>query len=66
MKSCNENIEKAIALSEAMIDLANSGDMDREDVGCGILYGILRDTAYRIKKIAEAEKAAHMQKGTWE
>lgn len=66
MKSCNENIEKAIALSEAMIDLANSGDMDREDVGCGILYGILRDAAYRIKKIAEAEKAAHMQKGTWE
>ena len=66
MKSCNENIEKAIALSEAMIDLAESGDMDREDVGCGILYGILRDAAYRIKKIAEAEKAAHMQKGTWE
>ena len=66
MKSCNENIEKAIALSEAMIDLADTGDMDREDVGCGILYGILRDAAYRIKKIAEAEKAAHMQKGTWE
>jgi len=66
LKSCNENIEKAIALCEAMIDLANTGDMDREDVGCGILYGILRDAAYRIKKIAETEKAAHMQKGTWE
>ena len=66
LKSCNENIEKAIALSEAMLELAESGDMDREDVGCGILYGILRDAAYRIKKIAEAERSAHMQKGTWE
>ena len=26
MKSCNENIEKAIALSEAMLELAESGD----------------------------------------
>jgi len=66
LKSCNENIEKAIALSEVMLDLANSGDMDREDVGCGILYGILRDAAYRIKKMAEAERSAHIQKGTWE
>lgn len=66
MKSCNENIEKAIRIAEAMIELANAGDMAREDVGCGILYGILRDAAYRIKKTAEAEKAAHMRKGTWE
>ncbi|HMA67575.1 MAG TPA: hypothetical protein VKO20_07120 [Desulfosalsimonadaceae bacterium] len=65
MKSCNENIEKAIRIAEAMIELANAGDMEREDVGCGILYGIVRDAAYRIKKTAEAEKAAHMRKGTW-
>lgn len=65
MKPCNENIEKAIQLSETMIRLADAGDMDREDVGCGILYGILRDAAYRIRKTAESEKAAHMQKGTW-
>jgi hypothetical protein len=65
LKPCNENIEKAIQLSETMIRLADAGDMDREDVGCGILYGILRDAAYRIRKTAESEKAAHMQKGTW-
>jgi len=65
LKSCNENIEKAIRIAEAMIELANAGDMEREDVGCGILYGIVRDAAYRIKKTAEAEKAAHMRKGTW-
>ncbi|MFO7838578.1 MAG: hypothetical protein R6X08_03635 [Desulfosalsimonadaceae bacterium] len=66
MKSCNENIQKALRIAEAMIELANAGDMAREDVGCGILYGILRDSAYRIKKTAEAEKNAHMRKGTWE
>ena len=53
-------------LVEKMIELANSGDKDREDVGCGILYGILRDSAYRIKKIAEAEKKAHEDKGKWD
>ena len=49
----------------AMILLADKGDELREDVGCGILYGILRDAAYKIKKAAEAEKAAHVKKGDW-
>ena len=66
MKSCNENIEKTIRIADAMLDLAGHGDIDREDVGCGVLYGILRDSAYRIKKAAEAEKAAHMKKGSWD
>ncbi len=65
MKNCNENIQKTIRLAEKMLDLAERGDVDREDVGCGVLYGILRDTGYRIKKIAVAEKAAHIRKGTW-
>ena len=49
-------------LSERMIEIADSGDMAREDAGCGVLYGILRDSAYRIKKLAEAEREAHIQK----
>ena len=53
-------------LVKKMIELADSGDKDREDVGCGILYGILRDSAYRIKKLAEAEKTAHENKGKWD
>ena len=48
-----------------MIALADQGDVEREDVGCGIMYGILRDAAYRLKKIAELEKKAHQQKGWW-
>jgi len=48
-----------------MIKLAESGDADREDIGCGILYGVLLDSAYKIKKIAEEEKEAHIDKGWW-
>lgn len=66
MKPCNQNIIKTLDIVEKMIDLANLGDNDREDVGCGILYGILRDSAYRIKKIAENEQKTHMNKGKWD
>lgn len=66
MRTCNKNIIKTLKIVEEMIALANSGDIEREDVGCGILYGILRDSAYRIKKIADSEKKAHMEKGKWD
>ncbi len=45
-----------------MIQLANSGDAEREDTGCGILYGVVRDAAYKIKKLAETEQHNHMKK----
>lgn len=63
MKPCNENIKKALELVDEMIGLAEKGDSDREDDGCGILYGVLRDSAYQIKQIAEAEKEKHIKKG---
>lgn len=66
MRACNKNIQKTLKLVDEMIDLANSGDQERDDVGCGVLYGILRDSAYRIKKVAEQEKNAHVAKGKWE
>ncbi len=66
VKSCNDNIKKTLKIVEQMIALSNTGDADREDVGCGILYGILRDSAYRIRKVAEAEMLSHQKKGTWE
>lgn len=49
-----------------MIALADKGDIEREDVGCGILYGVLRDAAYRVKKLAEEEKKIHILKGWWD
>jgi hypothetical protein len=49
-----------------MVDLADEGDADREDTGCGILYGVLGDSAYKLKKLAEEEKKAHIKKGLWQ
>lgn len=65
MKACNDNIRRTLALVADMIKLADKGDSDREDVGCGIIYGILRDSAYKLKQLAEKEKTAHMEKGWW-
>lgn len=66
MKPCNENIRKTLQLVKEMIHLANQGDIDREDTGCGILYGIMRDSAYKLKRVAEKEKQVHISKGWWE
>lgn len=66
MKRCDINIKSALKLVDDMIELANRGDADREDTGCGILYGIIRDSAWKIKKTAEKERDAHIKKGWWE
>ena len=65
MKACDRNIKSTIQLAKEMIKLADKGDIDREDNGCGILYGILRDCAYKLKKMAETEKENHIKKGWW-
>ena len=65
MKPCDKTIKNTITISEKMLKIADEGDLVREDSGCGILYGVLRDSAYKIKKLAEAEKIAHIKKGWW-
>jgi hypothetical protein len=65
VKACDRNIKSTIQLAKEMIELANKGDIDREDSGCGILYGILRDYAYKLKQLAESEKENHIKKGWW-
>ena len=65
MKLCDESISKTFKLVEAMLDLADKGDAVRQDDGCGILYGVIRDSAFKIKKLAEAERDAHVKKGWW-
>ena len=66
MKPCNRHIVKTLKLVDEMIDLANRGDTDREDNGCGILYGVLRDSAFKLRKLAEEEKLNHIRKGWWQ
>lgn len=65
VKPCDHNIKLTIALTQEMIRLADQGDADREDTGCGILYGMLRDSAYKLWRMAEEEKKRHQAKGWW-
>ena len=63
MKACDESLNKTLELTRTMLILADEGDAVREDAGCGVLYGVLRDAAYKIKQIAENEREAHIRKG---
>ena len=65
MKKCDINIKATLLLVDKMLDLADRGDVDREDSGCGIMYGVIRDSAYKIMQLAEKEKASHIRKGWW-
>lgn len=62
VKKCDQNIQTTLELVERMVELADKGDAERDDTGCGILYGVLLDSAYKIKKLAEKEKLAHIRK----
>jgi len=62
-KKCDTNIADTIKLAKQMIQLAQNGDEHREDPGCGILYGILLDSGYRILDLAQREKQNHIEKG---
>lgn len=66
MRPCNENIVKTLELVEKMLSIADRGDHEREDSGCGVMFGVIRDSAWKIKKLAEEEKEKHIEKGLWD
>ncbi|MBN1765045.1 MAG: hypothetical protein JW860_07300 [Sedimentisphaerales bacterium] len=49
-----------------MLNLADEGDADRDDIGCGILFGTLRDCAYKLRTLAQSEMMEHKKKGLWQ
>lgn len=65
-RSYNENLLRVVRLSREMLALADEGDRDRDDDSCGILYGVLRDAAYRLRELAEKECEAHKRSGRWD
>ncbi len=65
-KAFNENLVGLLKLTQEMLALADRGDRDRDDDSCGIVYGVLRDAAYRIRKLAEEECEKHRRAGKWD
>ena len=63
MRPCDKSIKETLSLTEKMLDIADRGDAVREDNGCGVLYGVLRDSAFKIRKLAKEEKEAHVKRG---
>ena len=66
MSPDNQNILRVLEISREMLMLANKGDLHRKDVGCGIIYGILRDYSYKLRSLAEEEIKKHYKKGSWD
>ncbi len=66
MQSCNKNIQDLIDLAEKLLALSDTGDIDRNDDSCGVLYGIARDMAYKLLAEAEKEKNKHLDTGKWD
>lgn len=57
--TADRNLEKVIAYCAEMLELADLGDNYRNDDGCGVVFGALRDSAYKIRKLARDELARH-------
>ena len=58
-KICDTYLYETLDLAAQLLDVADRGDGQREDVNCGILFGTVRDAAYKIRSLAEAELARH-------
>ena len=66
MRKCNEHIVDAIETCRTLTIIADEGERDATDDSCAVLYGVIRDCAYRIRRRAEQERAAHIASGIWD
>lgn len=64
-KQANENLMRTLRLTREMLALADEGDRDRLDDSCGIIFGIMRDMAYRLRQLADSECERHRADGRW-
>jgi hypothetical protein len=63
---CNRHIVEALEAVRNLIILADEGEKDAEDDSCRVLYGVIRDSAYRIRLHAEKERDRHIEEGKWD
>jgi hypothetical protein len=57
----DNTLKKIVNLCYEMLELADHGDKFRLDDGCGVVFGTLRDAAYKIRRLAEKEISLHNQ-----
>jgi len=67
MSNCNnKNIKESLELARKLTVLADKGEASSRDDGCAVLYGVIRDCAYKIKGRAEREREVHKVLGIWD
>ncbi|MFH0882237.1 MAG: hypothetical protein V2A56_04555 [bacterium] len=66
MEKHNQNLLEVLRLTQTMLDLAERGDEERVDTGCGVLYGTLRDAAFKIRRLALDERDVHIAMEMWD
>ena len=64
--SGNRNIRKTLWAARMLTVLADKGEAECQDDGCVLLFGVVRDCAYRIRAQAEREREAHKAAGVWD
>jgi len=65
-RPCNDHIKETLRMVRELLVLADKGDADRTDDGCGVLYGVMRDCAYKMRTEAQRECKAHKARGIWD
>ena len=65
MEGRSRRHDEILALSDEMIRLADRGEAEAEDGSCAILYGILRDSAYTLKKLLRKDGDASEARPGW-
>ncbi|MEN8189102.1 MAG: hypothetical protein ABFS19_04595 [Thermodesulfobacteriota bacterium] len=58
----NENLNHLLELCQELIELAVEGSEAAGDDGCLLLYGLVQDYAYKMRKAAKSELAVHEQR----
>jgi len=64
--SSNKHLKQALEISKKLTILADEGEASSQDDGCAVLYGVIRDCAYKIRGRAERERDVHKVLGIWE
>ena len=57
--TADKNLKKVVALCYEMLELADHGDKFRQDDVCRVVFGVLRDAAYKVRRMAEEELSQH-------
>ena len=62
---CNTHILEVLEFARQLIILADEAEAHSQDDGCVVLYGVVRDCAYKIRSEANREREAHKAAGRW-